>query len=79
MRLRIDTNKDGTQNFYVLESFRTDNKKSTTRIVKKLGSYDRLIKEHSDPEAWAREVVSAGERGETENHGFLFTVHGHRQ
>lgn len=58
MRLRIDTNKDGTQNFYVLESFRTDNKKSTTRIVKKLGSYDRLLKEHADPEAWAREVVA---------------------
>ena len=58
MRLRIDTNKNGTQNYYVMESFRTDNKKSTTRIVKKLGSYDQLIKEHEDPEAWAREVVA---------------------
>ena len=40
-----------------MESFRTDSKKSTTRIVKKLGSYDQLIQEHEDPEAWAREVV----------------------
>ena len=30
MRLRIDTNKDGTKNYYVLESFRTDSKKTTT-------------------------------------------------
>ena len=36
MRLRIDTNKDGTKNYYVMESYRTDEKKTTTRIVKKL-------------------------------------------
>ena len=30
----------------------------STRIVKKLGTYDQLIKEHDDPEAWAREVVA---------------------
>ena len=58
MRLRIDTNKDGTKNYYVLESFRTDNKKTTTRIVKKLGSHAQLLAEHDDPEAWAREVVA---------------------
>ena len=58
MRLRIDTNKDGTKNYYVLESFRTDNKKTTTRIVKKLGSHSQLLTEHDDPEAWAREVVA---------------------
>lgn len=58
MRLRIDTNKDGSKNYYVLESFRTDRKKTTTRIVKKLGSHAQLLAEHDDPEAWAREVVA---------------------
>lgn len=58
MRLRIDTNKDGTKNYYVLESFRTDDKKTTTRIVRKLGSHAQLLADHEDPEAWAREVVA---------------------
>lgn len=58
MHLRIETNKDGTKNYYVMESFRNDNQKSTTRIVKKLGSHAQLLKEHNDPEAWAREVVA---------------------
>ena len=58
MRLRIDTNKDGTKNLYVMESFRKDDKTSTTRIVRKLGGYDELLKEHSDPIAWANEVVA---------------------
>ena len=58
MRLRIDQNKDGTKNYYVMESYRTDTKKTTTRIVRKLGTYDQLINEHEDPEAWAREVVA---------------------
>ena len=57
MRLRIDVNKDGTKNYYILESFRTDDKKTTTRIVKKLGNHEDLLKEHEDPEAWAREQV----------------------
>jgi transposase, IS4 family len=57
MRLRINTNKDGSKNYYVLESYRTDSGKSTTRIVKKLGTYEQLLKEHDDPEAWANELV----------------------
>ena len=57
MRLRIDTNKDGSKNYYVMESYRTDTKKTTTRIVKKLGSHEQLLKEHDDPKAWALEVV----------------------
>ena len=57
MRLRINTNKDGTKNYYVLESYRSDSGKSTTRIVKKLGTHEQLLKEHDDPEAWANEVV----------------------
>lgn len=58
MRLRIDENKDGTKNYYILESYRTEKGKSTTRIVRKLGTYEQLSKEHDDPEAWARGVVA---------------------
>ena len=57
MRLRINTNKDGSRNYYVLESYRSDSGKSTTRIVKKLGTHEQLLKEHDDPEAWASELV----------------------
>lgn len=57
MRLRVNLNKDGTKNYYVLESYRTDAGKSTTRIVRKLGTHDELLKEHTDPEAWAQSVV----------------------
>ena len=57
MRLRINTNKDGSQNYYVLESYRSNNGKSTTRIIKKLGTHDQLLKEHDDPKAWAESVV----------------------
>lgn len=58
MRLRIGTNKDGSQNFYVLKSFRDETGKSTTKVVERLGSYDALLKEHSDPVAWAKEYVA---------------------
>ena len=57
MRLRVNVNKDGTKNYYVLESYRTDAGKSTTRIVRKLGTHDELLKEHADPETWARSIV----------------------
>ena len=57
MRLNIVTSVHSKQ-FYVIESFRTDNGKNTSRIVKKLGTYEQLSKEHEDPEAWAREVVA---------------------
>ena len=57
MRLRINTNKDGSKNYYVLESYRDNNGKSTTRIVKKLGTHEQLLKEHDDPKAWAEDLV----------------------
>jgi len=53
----MNLNKDGTKNYYVLESYRTDTGKSATRIVRKLGTHDELLKEHADPEAWAQSVV----------------------
>ena len=46
------------KNYYIMESFRTDSKKSTSRIVRKLGTHEQLRKEHADPEAWAREIVA---------------------
>ena len=55
--MRINTNKDGSRNYYVLESYRSNNGKSTTRIIKKLGTHDQLLKEHDDPKAWAESVV----------------------
>lgn len=58
MRLRINRNKDGTKNYYILESYRTDAGKSTTRIVQKLGTHEELLKSHEDPEAWAQELVA---------------------
>ena len=57
MHLNIVESKNAKQ-FYVLEGYRNEKGRSTTRIVKKLGSYEQLIKEHEDPEAWAREVVA---------------------
>ena len=57
MQLSIVKSKNSKQ-FYVLESFRKENGKNSTRVVKKLGTYDQLIQEHEDPEAWAREVVT---------------------
>lgn len=58
MRLRINTNKDGSRNYYILESYRSNSGKSTTRIVRKLGTHEQLLKEHADPEAWANELVT---------------------
>ena len=57
MHLNIVESKNAKQ-YYILEGYRNEKGRSTTRIVKKLGSYDELIKEHEDPEAWAREVVA---------------------
>ncbi len=57
MRLRINYNKDGSKNYYILESYRSNSGKSTTRIVRKLGTHEELLKEHDDPESWAKELV----------------------
>lgn len=66
MRLRISENKNGTKNLYVLKSYRTDNGKSTTKIVEKLGNYEELSKIHEDPIAWAKEYVEELNRKEQE-------------
>lgn len=57
MHLHIVTSKNAKQ-YYVIEGYRNDQGKSTTRIVRKLGTHEQILKEHDDPEAWAREVVA---------------------
>ncbi len=57
MHLNIVVTKNAKQ-YYILEGYRNEQGKSTTRIVKKLGTHAQLLKEHEDPEAWAREVVA---------------------
>ena len=57
MHLNIVTSKNAQQ-FYVLEGYRNKDGKCTTQIVKKLGTYEQLAKEHDDPVAWAKEVVA---------------------
>lgn len=56
MHLNIVKSKNAQQ-FYILEGYRNANGKCTTRIVKKLGTYEQLAKEHDDPVAWAKSVV----------------------
>lgn len=56
MRLNIVKSKNAIQ-YYVIESYRTAEGKNTSRIIRKLGTHEQLLKEHADPEAWARSVV----------------------
>ncbi len=71
MRLRINRNKDGSQNFYVLKSYRDANGKSTSKIVEKLGTYEELAKLHEDPIAWAKAYVDELNRQEQEASGVV--------
>lgn len=66
MRLRIGTNKNGSKNLYVIKSYRTDEGKSTSKVVESLGTYDALLKKHSDPIAWAKGYVEELNRKEKE-------------
>lgn len=65
MHLNIVKTKNAKQ-YYVLEGYRNEQGKSTTRIVKKLGTHEQLLKEHEDPEAWAREIVAEMNRAAAE-------------
>jgi transposase len=67
MRLRIGTNKNGSKNLYVIKSYRTDEGKSTSKVVESLGTYDALLKMHSDPIAWAKSYVEELNRKEKED------------
>jgi transposase len=57
MRLNIVKSKNAQQ-FYVIESYRTDEGKNTSKIIEKLGTYDKLKETHDDPVAWANEYVN---------------------
>lgn len=57
MRLNIVKSKNAQQ-FYVIESYRTDEGKNTSKIIEKLGTYDKLKETHDDPVAWAKEYVN---------------------
>ena len=57
MYLNIVKSKNAKQ-YYVLEAYRKPSGVNSTRIVRKLGTHEELLKEHPDPEAWAREVVA---------------------
>lgn len=71
MRLRINQNKDGSQNFYVLKSYRDANGKSTSKIVEKLGTFEELKKLHNDPVAWAKAYVEDLNQREEEASGVI--------
>lgn len=57
MRLNIVKSKNAQQ-FYVIESYRTADGKNTSKIIEKLGTYEKLKELHEDPVAWAKEYVS---------------------
>lgn len=67
MRLSINKNKDGTQNLYVIKSYRNDKGVSTSKVFEKLGTYDELKKVHDDPIAWANKHVEELNKLEKEN------------
>ena len=62
MRLNIVESKNAKQ-YYVIKSYRK-NGHSTSKIIEKLGTHEELLKQHPDPEAWAREYVAELNRKE---------------
>lgn len=68
MRLRINKNKNGTRTFYVLESYRKSDGKSTTRIYEKLGTEAELKKVHANPEEWAKQYIKELNKAAEEGH-----------
>ena len=65
MRLNIVESKNARQ-YYVIESYRTEDGKNSSRIIEKLGSHEELLKLHEDPEAWARAYVEELKQKEKE-------------
>ena len=66
MNLYVYTNKVGQTFYYVKNSYRDKNGRSTSKIVEKLGTHDELLKTHSDPLAWAKEYVAELNRKDKE-------------
>ena len=51
MNLYIYTSKSGKTTYYVKNSFRNQNGKSTSRIVERIGTHEELLQQHNDPKA----------------------------
>lgn len=56
VRLKISKSKNAIS-YYVIESTYVHGK-SSTRIVEKIGTYNDLLKEHPDPEAYAKQYIA---------------------
>lgn len=59
MYLYIDKGKYGHNTLYVKKSFRKENGKTSSKVVKNLGRFDDLKKIHDDPIAWAKQYIDA--------------------
>ncbi len=57
MYLYIDKGKYGHNTLYIKKSFRKENGKTSSKIVKNLGRLDDLKKIHDDPIAWAKQYI----------------------
>jgi len=64
MRLQIVNSKNASS-FYVVKSI-YENKKRSSKVIEKLGTYDDLIKKHTDPMSWAKAYVEELNRKEKE-------------
>ena len=64
MRLQIVNSKNASS-FYVVKSI-YENKKRSSKVIEKLGTYDELIKKHIDPMSWAKAYVEELNRKEKE-------------
>ena len=64
MRLQIVNSKNASS-FYVVKSI-YENKKCSSKVIEKLGTYDELIKKHTDPISWAKAYVEELNRKEKE-------------
>lgn len=66
MNLYIYTSKSGKTTYYVKNSFRDQNGKSTSRIVERIGTHEELLQQHNNPKAWAQAYVDELNRQEKE-------------
>ena len=66
MNLYIYTSKSGKTTYYVKNSFRDQNGKSTSRIVERIGTHEELLQQHNNPKAWAQAYVDKLNRQEKE-------------
>ena len=55
MRLKISESKN-SKSLYVIRST-YENGKHSSKVVERLGTYDKLKKTHDDPIAWAKEYI----------------------